>query len=1039
MNPAKPEIDHEHQLEQLIGRFEADWQAADDIRLESYLPDEDSDMFLQTLVELVRIDMELGWDSGRPRRLRDYLKRFPRLANDPQALNDAAFEEYRLRCDNRQGRQSSVDSLVLKQQYAREFGIDVAGWPVWDSVTGHDISTRAEEEDAEASGPFPEVGQQVCGFRLVGLLGQGACGKVFLARQDDLANRLVSLKITTEQSRESGHLARLQHTNIIPVFSVHRVGRLTALCMPFLGMSTIKDLLAVAWNRQAPQDDHCTGQALISTTNQARAQSVLETIRDQDEKRVFEAAVETDPGQRPQAGGRQPWIDLTVDLACGIAEGLGHAHDRDLVHGDIKPANILLSDEGQPVLLDFHLSRRTSHDPSTEWIGGTLPYMSPEQLRSLDSGEAIDTRADIFSFGVLLFQLLTGELPWNDTASGTMAGMIEARQHTPSIRSHAPHLSVDLDSIVGKCLAPRAADRYASADQLLCDLRQHRAHRPLRYAPNCSWRERSWKFLQRHPRLTSAASIAAISLVIVAGLLLLLVNRAQRIATLNAANESRQLIGQLADARLALSVITDDFAGVADALQSTRHLLQEFGAATPQQWTGNSRTSRLSATQRARERQQLGETCFWMAESGRRAARRESSDERVVSLLDEATRHHEMASWFLPDQAGALGLSLQRALLLQARGEDAAAGQLLGELSGKQPDSAMDALLVTALTAASPDSLKVADQLVELDGRNHTAWIVAGNAMIQQGQSPRGIACYQMAASLAPHNSYVQWSLGRARLDAGDFPNALRSFRQVNRLDPENARGWMNTGLVLLELNQPKPADEAFTRAIEEGASDSRVWYLRSQTREMLGQSREAAADFEKFMRLEPADYLGYQTRGEQLVTSRPEAAIDDFQQALELNPASTVAIQNIAHVYSEVLNDLPAATRWVNRLVQQQPENPVFLAYRGILHARQDDRPRAVADAQAALALKSDADTLYRVAGIYAQTGRRDAEDRQQAVRLLAKAAFLNPRLILDYLPIDPDIRPLQTSEEYRLLLDSLKKLEEAGRQSVEKSRAKQ
>src|SRR5260370_508406 len=102
----------------------------------------------------------------------------------------------------------------------------------------------AAERLADALASFPPVGGRFLGFRLCGELGQGALGRVYLARQGDLANRLVALKVSADVSGETQVLAQLQHTNVIPVYSVHRSGLLQAVCMPYLGATTLAHTLA---------------------------------------------------------------------------------------------------------------------------------------------------------------------------------------------------------------------------------------------------------------------------------------------------------------------------------------------------------------------------------------------------------------------------------------------------------------------------------------------------------------------------------------------------------------------------------------------------------------------------------------------------------------------------------------------------------------------------------------------------------------------------------------------------------------------------
>ena len=166
---------------------------------------------------------------------------------------------------------------------------------------------------------FPE-------FEPVEELGKGAFGRVFLARQRNLAGRLVVIKITSDTTTEPERLARLQHTNIVPVYSVHRTDDWQAICMPFFGRRTLRDV--------------------------------------------------------PQVG-----TESSLRLIEQVAAGLEHAHRNGILHRDVKPANILVTDDGQPMLLDFNLSSDVAAQSlSRSIVGGTIPYLSPEQLESLKSG-----------------------------------------------------------------------------------------------------------------------------------------------------------------------------------------------------------------------------------------------------------------------------------------------------------------------------------------------------------------------------------------------------------------------------------------------------------------------------------------------------------------------------------------------------------------------------------------------------------------------------------------------------------------------------
>src|SRR5438552_10311035 len=112
---------------------------------------------------------------------------------------------------------------------------------------------------------------------------------------------------------------------------------------------------------------------------------------------------------------RLPYEDSVLWMAARLADGLAHAHERCILHLDLKPANILLTDEGQPMLLDFNLSQNTKQPAgaAAASIGGTLPYMAPEHLEAFRGGtQAVDQRSDLYSFGVILYELLTRRPPF---------------------------------------------------------------------------------------------------------------------------------------------------------------------------------------------------------------------------------------------------------------------------------------------------------------------------------------------------------------------------------------------------------------------------------------------------------------------------------------------------------------------------------------------------------------------------------------------------------------------------------------------------
>ncbi len=162
---------------------------------------------------------------------------------------------------------------------------------------------------------------------------------------------------------------------------------------------------------------------------------------------------------------KRPSTRDSVLLVAEIADNLQVAHEAGFVHRDIKPANILIDEKGKPLITDFGIA--STHDDKNASTKGTLPYMSPEQVAN--EPQLIDRRADIYSLGVVLYELLTGESPYSARTPGTLREQILFRQPTPIAASS---ISLPIQNVCLKCLSKHPADRFESADELALELRQ---------------------------------------------------------------------------------------------------------------------------------------------------------------------------------------------------------------------------------------------------------------------------------------------------------------------------------------------------------------------------------------------------------------------------------------------------------------------------------------------------------------------------------------------------------------------------------------
>jgi eukaryotic-like serine/threonine-protein kinase len=278
------------------------------------------------------------------------------------------------------------------------------------------------------------IGSKLSHYVVEALVGEGGMGKVYRAT-DTILNRTVAIKVLSEVPLPDGeskrrllHEARaasaLNHPNVVTIHSVESERGLDFIVM-----------------------EHVSGSAL-----------------------------------EIPAGGLP--IDVALDYAIQIAAALSAAHDAGIIHRDVKPANVLVTRTGHLKVLDFGIARRVEMQgeaPTRQFtadatvgspgvVVGTIGYLSPEQI----AGQPATIRSDVFSFGALLFEMLTGSPPF---AGPTLWAVMDAtvRKASPPLESLRPDVPLDLSRIVGRCLAKNPDDRYASASNLHADLQAIRS------------------------------------------------------------------------------------------------------------------------------------------------------------------------------------------------------------------------------------------------------------------------------------------------------------------------------------------------------------------------------------------------------------------------------------------------------------------------------------------------------------------------------------------------------------------------------------
>jgi tetratricopeptide (TPR) repeat protein len=197
---------------------------------------------------------------------------------------------------------------------------------------------------------------------------------------------------------------------------------------------------------------------------------------------------------------------------------------------------------------------------------------------------------------------------------------------------------------------------------------------------------------------------------------------------------------------------------------------------------------------------------------------------------------------------------------------------------------------------------------------------------------------------------------------------------------------------------------------------------MRSRLKERTGDKVGSQRDFEEGMRREPSDEKSWVARGLARLNREPQQALADFEQALKINPRSTAALQNQAHVLAEKLNRSADALAAMERAVASAPESGAARSGRGVLRARLGQRDVALRDAEDALLLDASAARQYQVACIYALTSVREPDDRPRALELLAAA--VRQGYGLDLIDGDQDLDALRKLPAFRRLAEAARAL---------------
>jgi len=701
------------------------------------------------------------------------------------------------------------------------------------------------------------IGEVISHYLIKEKIGEGGMGVVFKA-EDIKLKRTVALKFISpnrfedheSQARfinEAQAVASLNHPNIGTIYEIEDAGDKTFIAMEYVEGSNLRDLL-----REGP----------------------------------FE-------------------MEKSLFITRQILRGLQEAHDKGIVHRDIKSSNILVTPKNQAKIMDFGIAKTLGGTQITRkpTILGTVDYMSPEQA----SGDLVDNRSDLWSLGVLFYEMLTGQLPFRgDNDQTVLYSILNKEPKTMNLADAG--IPVELEKIIGKCLQKNPDKRYSSAMDILIDLdllfEGNKWKRRILAIKRSRVFSRILAFVRRKPILTGVVFLLLIS--VLAALPLfdkLIVEMGLR------SLPEKIVLGVLPceieggdeDLKTRCLGLTEYLSGELTQLESFRDELQVIPSSDIRAL--NIKTAK-DAWKKLRIKMVVRGNIIFKEEKvelyltlSRTKPLQQLRAKKIEVQIDEMDRIFEE--------------SLQAIATMLAININPEADKALSEGESKNPDAVMyysDGLgFLSHEDSSSLDkAIKKFHSAIEKDSRYAMAYVQLGESYwkkyIRTKESlwvENALFHCRNALNLNQDLVPALMAMGSVLTGTGEYEEALEYLNRAVELEPENARARRDLGLVFEELGRYDEAEREYKQAIRFKQDYWRGYRNLGYLYFSQGEYKEAERYFQRLTELKPEDALGYILLGAVLYRlEKVDDALDAFEKAEKLDPENPVSYTNQGTIY---------------------------------------------------------------------------------------------------------------------------------------------